>query len=179
MEWIKENFYRLLAPRLVALITTKNREGILNAAPFSFIFPLSSDPPLLGFATASAHHTYKNLKDIPEFVVNICSSEQLEAVRVCALPFPEQVDELQEAHLSKEKARSVDGVRIKECVAWIECRKKEEKVVGDHVLIVADVLHCEVKDEHFNKREGLMKPEGLLLHLGARFFCSCGKPFHW
>lgn len=179
MEWIKENFYRLLAPRLTVLITTKNKEGKINAAPFSFVFPLSSNPPILGFATAPQHHTYKNLKEVKEFVVNVCKKELLNAIKVCANPFPEGVDETEEAQLTKEAAKKIDGVWIKECVAWIECRKREEKVVGDHILILADVLYCEVKEEYIEKKEGLILPEHILLHLGSNFFCSCGKPFAW
>ncbi len=36
----------LLSPRLVVLVTTMNKEGKVNAAPYSFVGPVSINPPL-------------------------------------------------------------------------------------------------------------------------------------
>lgn len=63
--------YRILAPRPTIIVTTVNRKGEVNAAPFSFTMPVSMDPPLIAFASVTSHHTYKNIKETGEFVVNI------------------------------------------------------------------------------------------------------------
>lgn len=36
-----------VVPRPIALVTSKNREGIVNCAPFSYFNLLSHDPPVL------------------------------------------------------------------------------------------------------------------------------------
>ena len=47
MELDLEKFYKALAPRPTVLVTTVNPEGKVNAAPFSFVTPVSMNPPLI------------------------------------------------------------------------------------------------------------------------------------
>ena len=70
-----EGAYRLLAPRPTIIVTTKSREGNVNAAPFSFTMPVSVKPPLIAFASVPTHHTFKNIEETGEFVVNIPNGE--------------------------------------------------------------------------------------------------------
>ena len=53
-----ENAYKVLAPRPTIIITTINKKGEVNAAPFSFTMPVSMDPPLIAFASVASHDTY-------------------------------------------------------------------------------------------------------------------------
>ena len=39
---------RLISPRVTALITTVDKQGRVNAAPYSWIYPFSYNPPLVG-----------------------------------------------------------------------------------------------------------------------------------
>jgi len=39
---------KLISPRLTVLINTVDEEGELNSSPYSWIFPLSFNPPLIG-----------------------------------------------------------------------------------------------------------------------------------
>ena len=41
---------RLITPRPIAWVTTQDREGKINAAPFSFFNVFGSNPPLVAFA---------------------------------------------------------------------------------------------------------------------------------
>jgi flavin reductase (DIM6/NTAB) family NADH-FMN oxidoreductase RutF len=66
-----KNAYRILAPRPTIIVTTVNKGGEVNAAPFSFTMPVSMNPPLIAFASVTTHHTYRNIKETGEFVVNI------------------------------------------------------------------------------------------------------------
>ena len=62
----KTDGYKLLAsvilPRPIAWVVSRDAEGVLNAAPFSFFNILSADPPLvaIGFSGArgSGHERY-------------------------------------------------------------------------------------------------------------------------
>ncbi|MGZ7095643.1 MAG: flavin reductase, partial [Methanobacterium sp.] len=46
----KKNAYKILAPRPTIIVSTVDKKGNVNAAPFSFTMPVSMDPPLIAFA---------------------------------------------------------------------------------------------------------------------------------
>src|ERR1700721_1303429 len=80
-----------VVPRPIALVTTVDAEGRINAAPFSFFNCLSADPPILAlgvenFPDMSFKHTAHNIRVTEVFNVNIVSLGISEARHVCALP---------------------------------------------------------------------------------------------
>src|ERR1700721_3654196 len=99
-----------VVPRPVALLTTVDAEGRINAAPFSFFNCLSADPPILAlgvenFPDMSFKHTAHNIRVTEVFTVNIVSRAIAEAMHVCAVPFSTGHDELQAAGLTAMPGR--------------------------------------------------------------------------
>jgi flavin reductase (DIM6/NTAB) family NADH-FMN oxidoreductase RutF len=171
MEEVKKgNYYRLLVPRLTVLITTVNKEGRDNAAPFSFVMPVSFNPPLLSFACIPRWHTYKNVRANKEFVVNVPSKEMLQALMVCGKPFPEGISEIDKASLTRINSVKVKPPRIKEAVAWLECKLVRDIPAGDHHILMGEVLSSQVKKEFWaDKRlsvEKVLNP----LHISGNLF---------
>jgi flavin reductase (DIM6/NTAB) family NADH-FMN oxidoreductase RutF len=104
MEFISlnlESFYRVLAPRPTILVTTISPLGEVNAAPFSFTMPVSVKPPIVALASVPSHHTFQNLKDTGEMVVNVPSASILEELWVTGEKFPQGVNELDKAGLTQ------------------------------------------------------------------------------
>ncbi|WP_231551427.1 flavin reductase family protein [Methanobacterium sp. SMA-27] len=118
-----ENAYRLLAPRPTIIVTTKSKNGNVNAAPFSFTMPVSINPPLLAFASVPTHHTFKNIEETKEFVVNIPNEDILDKLWITGEKFPEDINEIEKAGLTQIKSSKVSPPKIGECVAqWnVKC----------------------------------------------------------
>lgn len=159
-------FYRLLL-RPVVVITTISPKGITNAAPFSFNTPISFSPPLYGFACNTEHDTWKNIKATKEFVVNIIENKLAEKLPILEKDFPYEVNELEKAGLEEIESKKVKAKRMKDAIAWIECKYEKHYKIGDHVFIVGHVVCTEVKDECFNE---VIASKDLLGHLGGEFF---------
>jgi flavin reductase (DIM6/NTAB) family NADH-FMN oxidoreductase RutF len=171
MEEVKlTNYYRLLVPRLTVLITTVDREGKDNAAPFSFVMPVSFKPPLLSFACIPKWHTYENVSKNREFVVNIPSKEMLSALIVCGKSFPRGVSEIDKASLTRINSLKVRPPRIKEAVAWVECKLVRDIPAGDHHVLIGEVLSSQVKEGFW--KEGKLNVEKVLnpLHISGNLF---------
>jgi len=162
-----ENAYRIIAPRPTIIVTTINKNGDVNAAPFSFTMPVSMNPPLISFASVPSHHTFKNIMDNEEFVINIPSTDILEQLWITGEKFPEGVSEIEKANLTQKDSFKVAPPKIEECIAAIECRVHWIKEAGDHHIIVGEVLHVAIKDNIL--KEGLLDAEKVkpLLHLGG------------
>src|SRR5258708_31948563 len=94
-----------VVPRPIALVTTVDPQGRINAAPFSFFNCLSADPPILALGVENHvdmrfKDTGFNIRMTEVFTVNIVSHAIAEAMHICAVPFSNGRDELQAAGLT-------------------------------------------------------------------------------
>lgn len=165
-----ENAYRILAPRPTVIVTTVSSEGEVNAAPFSFTMPVSMNPPLIAFASVATHHTYQNLEETGEFVVNIPHQELLDKLWITSQKFPKKVNELEKADLNAIESITVKPPGIKECLAHLECEVDFLRECGDHQLVIGKVGRVRIQS-HILK-DGLLDVEKVkpLLHLGGVYF---------
>ncbi|MEK7812478.1 MAG: flavin reductase family protein [Candidatus Desantisbacteria bacterium] len=170
MELELKNWYKILCPRPVVLISTIDTQGISNAAPYSFVMPISCQPAMVGFASGLKRHTLTNIRETKEFILNIPSEEIIDQVWQCAKPYPCGVSEIRETGLTEKKAEKVSVPRIGECIGWIECRYEFEQEIGDHVLIVGHVLYSQVKDEWWKDDKYQAIQAKPLLHIGGSEF---------
>lgn len=142
--------YKLLigsvVPRPIALVTTVDADGIVNAAPFSFFNCLSADPAILALGVeyrADGRHkdTGANVRATQAFTVNIVSDAIAEAMNVCAVPFDPSVDELAEAKLTAMPGVKVPCPWIGEAPAAFECRHHVTLSIGaSREIILGEVV---------------------------------------
>src|SRR5450631_1421366 len=94
---------RLFAPSsCLAVITTVDRGGRINAASYGTCTRVHHEPVYISFTANVGSHNASNVKETGEFVVNLPRFDRrdLEAVRVVGLPFGRGVNELDKAGLS-------------------------------------------------------------------------------
>ena len=68
----------LVAPRPIALVTSMDQNGVLNAAPFSSYNYLCTDPPIVAIGVGNrpgpsvvGKDTAQNIRNTREFVINV------------------------------------------------------------------------------------------------------------
>src|SRR6202043_3452464 len=130
-----------VVPRPIALVTTVDPEGRINAAPFSFFNCLSADPPILALGVEnhpdmSFKDTALNIRLTEVFTVNIVSHAIAEAMHVCAVPFAAGRDELQAAGLTAMPGRLVASPWIRQAPASFECRRHMTLELGKSPQII-------------------------------------------
>lgn len=161
---------RLISPRLTVLINTVDEKGELNSSPYSWVFPLSLNPPLIGVGVGGKHKlSYINSKRTGEFVVCVVSVNFGQQAVSCEESH-EPGERLWEKHgLHVEKSVKVAVPRIKEARAVLECRvNRFLEYDGDHVILVGEVVHAEAE-------EGGLDEIDPLLHDSGEKFRSIGK----
>ena len=170
MEVPLTGFHEILAPRIAVLVSTIDKDGNPNAAPYSLAGPLSFDPPLAYFSAAPKRHTLANVRETGEFVLNTAPENLLERLWICSKPFARGVSEISEAGLTARQSRQVRPPSIEECIGWIECKLEFEKETGDHILVVGRVVHAECKDEVAEGKEIHVSRARTLMHIRGRRF---------
>ncbi len=165
-----EGFYEILAPRCTVLISTVDKENRPNAAPFSFVTPVSANPPLVLFAATPQRHTLANVRETGEFVLNLVPEHLLDRLWTCSKPFDRGVNEIREASLTERESATVKAPGIEECAGWIECRMEFEREAGDHVLVVGRVLNAEYRDEFATAGQFDVSRARPVMHIRGRRF---------
>lgn len=160
---------KLISPRLTVLVNTLDEEGELNSSPYSWIYPLSFNPPLIGVGIGGKHKlSYINSKRNGEFVVCVVSADFGQQAVSCE-EFHKPGDKLWEGQgLHMQESEKVKVPRIKEAKAVLECKVAQFlEYNGDHVVLVGEVLHAEV--------EGGLDEINPLLHDSGEEFRNIGK----
>ncbi len=151
--------YKLLVstvvPRPIALATTVDGEGRVNAAPFSFFNAVSSRPPVvvLGISPGDSDHqgykdTERNIRDSGEFVVNLVDEAIAERMNICAVDFPRGTEELRLAELTALPSAGVRPPRIAEAPVSFECQRITGlSLGGQSTLEVGRVIHIHIRDD--------------------------------
>ncbi|MBS7542783.1 flavin reductase family protein [Ancylobacter oerskovii] len=137
-----------IVPRPIALVTTVDPQGRVNAAPFSFFNCLSADPPILALgvenhADMSFKDTARNIRLTEVFTVNIVSHAIAEAMHVCAVNFPPEQDELAAAGFTARPGVKVASPWIGEAPAAFECRRHLTLELGkSRQIILGEILYA-------------------------------------
>lgn len=169
----------LVTPRPIALVTSMDREGRLNAAPFSAYNYVCTDPPIVAIGVANrpgpvivGKDTAQNIRNTREFVVNVVNEEIAEKMNLCATDFPPGVDELKIAGFTTAPSHIVQVPRIAEAPASLECREFSTTEIGHSRIVLGQVVGMHVRDEFIDPagpyvRSDLLHSIGRMNGLGA------------
>lgn len=138
----------LVIPKVVTIITTVNKQGIVNAAPYSLFVPydVMHNRPQVLVSMRKFSHTYKNIIATEEFVVNFPSTDFLDDVMETSRFYREGISELNHTRFTAIASQKVSPPSLKECKQQIECTlhknfeigPMQAKVIGDIAAIVVD-----------------------------------------
>ncbi len=95
----------IVGPRPIGWITSINTKGDVNLAPYSYFNSVSTDPPMVMFASDGRKDTIEYVEETGEFVCNLAVWDLRAQVKDTSLSFPRGVNEMAEVGL--EPASSV------------------------------------------------------------------------
>jgi flavin reductase (DIM6/NTAB) family NADH-FMN oxidoreductase RutF len=148
--------YKLLVstvtPRPIAWLVSQDAKGVINAAPFSFFNAFSGEPPVIGIGIGShmpgrAKDSRANILETRQFVVNLVSESNAEAMNVTAIEFDQSVNELQQAGLTPLPSVRVKPPRIAESPVAMECELMQIVDWGESGLVLGRVVAMHIHDE--------------------------------
>lgn len=115
-------FNAIVGPRPIGWISSRNADGVLNAAPYSFFTAFNYVPPIVGFSSIGYKDSVRNIEQTGEFVWNLVTRSLAQAMnQTCAAVAPE-VSEFELAGLTPMASRLVAAPRIAESPVSFECR---------------------------------------------------------
>ena len=162
--------YKLLAstvvPRPIALVTTISDEFGDNAAPYSFFNCMGEDPPVMVLGLETKRHnqslkdTTVNIRDNGQFVTHLIDEPMAQAMNICAIDFPSNISEVEEAGLTLTPSRIVRPKRIVEAPVAFECEKIALLQIGPtRNIAIGKVVRMHVRDGLFDPVTHYINPE--------------------
>lgn len=149
--------YKLLVssvvPRPIALVSTIDHKGVVNAAPYSFFNAVCDSPPTVVLGVNSdgpdnAKDTASNIRQTAEFVVNLVTEEIAEKMNITAVDFEPHIDEMEIAGFTRGQSFKVKPPYIVESPISFECRRIVNLELGiGRNLVVGEVLYMHVRDD--------------------------------
>jgi len=112
----------IVAPRPIGWISTIGKDGTRNLAPYSFFNLINYDPPLVAFASSGWKDTVANIEASGEFVWNLATRAQAEAMNASSASVEPGVDEFALAKLGTLPSSIVAPPRVAGSPVHFECK---------------------------------------------------------
>ena len=112
----------IIAPRPIGWISTVSTEGVHNLAPYSFFNLINYSPPLVAFSSMGWKDSVANVAATGEFVWNLSTMAQAEAMNATSAGVNASVDEFDLAGLEALPSSLVGPPRVKGSPVHFECR---------------------------------------------------------
>ncbi len=176
--------YKLLMssvlPRPIALITSLDRNGVINAAPFSLFNIMAASPPTVVIGIDAREpgvpkDTARNIHQTGEFVINLVNEPMAEKMSLCASALHPDANELEHAGLTAVASTQVKPPRIAQSPISLECTRLTALDIGnERSIIVGTILHYHIKDEYYDASNGYVLAEqvGLIARMHGRSWYS-------
>ena len=153
----------IIVPRPIALVSTVDRAGVRNLAPFSFFNGVGSNPPTVLFCPTlraveelpdGKKDTLRNVEETGEFVVNVVSDAISAAANAASAEVPPEVDEFDLSGLTPVTSEVVRAPRVAESPAQMECRLLQvvytRRAPGGGVVVLGEIVRFHIREDLFD-----------------------------
>ncbi len=116
-----------ITPRPIAWVSSISAEGKTNLAPFSYFQAICSKPPTLMFTgtidrNGRPKDSIVNVRQVPEFVVNLVSFALAEPMNLTAASLPHGESEFEKFGIASAPSLKVKPPRVAAAPVAFECR---------------------------------------------------------
>jgi flavin reductase (DIM6/NTAB) family NADH-FMN oxidoreductase RutF len=175
----------IVVPRPIALVTSLDSAGRVNAAPFSFFNVFSEEPAqiVLGLqhkAPGEPKDTTRNLTRAKSFVVNMVDEPLAETMNLCATDFPPDVSEIEALGIETAKSTLVDPPRIAAAPFALECRRSMSLAFHEtRELLIGEVLAIHARSDLTDAKSFYTDPHRYrpIGRLAGSAYCRQGDVF--
>lgn len=142
----------LIIPRPIALVTTVNADGVVNAAPFSMFNMLGEEPPIVMISlnkreSGEVKDTAANILASGEFVVHLVDEAIADQMHRCGAHYPPDVSEVEVVGFSTVPSIAIKPPRIAEAPVSLECTLFEKVETASRHIFIGRVLWMHARDD--------------------------------
>lgn len=146
-----------IVPRPIAWIVTEDA-GVINAAPFSYFIPLSSNPATLIVSIGkkedeSPKDSLANILKTKKATICFANKDNLEELKLCATSLPKDVSEVKEYSIEVTKILEDFPPMITSSQSALFCEFHSTiDLGGDTTPVILEIKQQFIKDECINEK---------------------------
>ena len=115
-------FKALVAPRPIGWVSTVDKNGVLNLAPYSFFNAVSERPHYVMFVSANRKDSLRNIEDNGEFTCSISTMDTRDGMNISSASVDSLSDEFALSNLETAQSFFVTPPRVARSPASLECK---------------------------------------------------------
>ena len=146
-------FNAIVGPRPIGWISSHDREGRLNLAPYSFFNAFNYIPPIIGFCSVGRKDSLNNIEQTGEFVWNLATRPLAEQMNQSCAPVAAEVSEFELSGLTATPSSIVSVPRVGETPVAFECKvsrivqlKRADQALVPSWLILGEVVAVHIAE---------------------------------
>ena len=160
----------------VAVIVTASAGGKDNAMTVAWHSSISVKPPLYGVSLAPKRFTYSLILESKEFGINFIPWEEANIAGLVGGTSGQEADKFERFNIEKEKPCKTNAPILKDAYAAYECRLVDNRLYGDHIWVVGEIVAVHLLKEAFTEKEVLdLNKVRPLLYIGSEFYATTDK----
>ena len=170
------NRYKIMSgtviPRPIAWIVTEDN-GILNAAPFSYFIPISSNPALLIVAIGikddgSPKDSLANILKTKKATICFPNKDNVDQVQKCATQLSKDESEIEKYEIDVKHVKEGFPPMIASSQSALFCEYYDTyEIPGDTTPVVLELKYQYIEDDRINERN----------HINLENIARCGVTF--
>lgn len=115
-------FKAIVAPRPIGWISSLDRDGVVNLAPYSYFNAISDAPPYVMFSSGGRKDSMRNVEETGEFVCSFVTYDLKDQMNASSAKVGPEVDEFEFAGLTSAPSQLVKPPRVAQSPAALECK---------------------------------------------------------
>ena len=115
-------FNAIVGPRPIGWISSIDRQGRRNLAPYSFFNAFNYHPPIVGFCSVGTKDSVRNVEATGEFGWNLATFPLANAMNASCAAVEPGVDEFSLAGLTPVASKHIKAPRVGESPVSFECK---------------------------------------------------------
>ena len=152
----------LIFPRPIGWISSIDKKGIVNLAPYSYFNAIADDPPQIMFVAGASDRsslkkdTLTNIMTTKEFVVNFATTATRKQMNLSSKDIHKDDDEFVLTKLKKRKSRLVKVPSVDDSPVNLECKllksiKLKSTSRKFSTMVMGEVIGIYIKDSFIEK----------------------------
>lgn len=168
-------FKAIVAPRPIGWISSIDKQGRINLAPYSFFNGVATFPPMVMFSSDGFKDSVSNVSETMEFVCNLATWDLRDAMNKTSESVAQDVNEFELAGLTQAPSKLVKPPRVAEAPCALECKATDVvRLKGpngeprDNYVVFGEVVGVHIDEKYIENgilNASAMKP---IARLGYR-----------